>query len=132
MTNFSRAVAASVLACAANLACAADFDGSKALICANVQAVECEPGSTACTRGTPAELGAPMFLRIDFAGKRIVGPKQITPIRTMEKSAGQLLLQGSELGFGWTLALDTANGQITSTLVDRDGVIAMFGACTLP
>jgi hypothetical protein len=50
----------------------------------------------------------------------------------METSAGQLLLQGTELDFGWTLALDTVSGRMASTLVDREGLIMMFGSCTVP
>jgi hypothetical protein len=35
-----------------------------------------------------------------------------------------------ELGFGWTIALDQESGQMSGTLVDRDGVFVLFGACT--
>jgi len=125
-------IAASVLAGIGGFASAADYDGSKALLCATTQAVDCGPDSAACLRGTPNEIGVPSFLRIDFKGKRIVGPARVTPIVRMEKSASQILLQGSELDFGWTLALDIASGRMTSTLVDRNGIIAMFGSCTLP
>lgn len=126
------AIALSAFLCSVNFAQAADFDGSRALLCATLEAVECLPGSDRCVRGSAAEFDAPTFLRIDFAGKVIVGPKRTTPIQRMEATGQQLLLQGSELGFGWTLALDTRNGRMVATLVDREGAIALFGACTVP
>ena len=125
-------VIATMLAGITGFAAAADYDGSKELLCATTQAIDCGPDSAACLRGTPNEIGVPHFLRIDFSGKRIVGPKRATPILRMESNADQILLQGFELDFGWTLALDKTSGKMTSTLVDRNGVIAMFGSCTLP
>jgi hypothetical protein len=108
---------------------AADFDGSKLLICAPVEASDCAPGQ-ACTRSRPEDIAAPAFMRIDFGKKAIVGPKRTTKIVSMEKGEGQLLLQGTELGYGWTLALDQSNGKMTITLVDRDGAFVLFGSCT--
>lgn len=110
-------------------AAAADFDGSKRLICANTEAADCGAGQ-ACARGRAADFGAPTFLRIDFANKAIVGPKRTTPIVSQDRSANQLLLQGTELGYAWSIALDTTDGRVAATLVDRDGVIVLFGSCT--
>lgn len=78
----------------------------------------------------PEDVGAPRFLRIDFANKAIVGPKQTTPILFMDKSDTQILLQGKEHGYGWTLALDQASGTMTATMVNREGVVVLFGPCT--
>ena len=113
----------------AGIALAADFDGSKLLICAPVEAMDCVAGE-ACTRGRPDDIGAPAFMRIDFAKKAIVGPKRTSPILFMEKSESQLVLQGTELGHAWTLALDRSDGKIAATLVDRTGVFVLFGSCT--
>jgi hypothetical protein len=110
---------------------AGDFDGSRLLICAPVEAMECAPGG-ACEKGTPEEIGAPAFFRIDFANKALVGPRRTSAIQLLEKSDRQLLLQGTELGFGWTVALDPETGKIVVTLVDREGAIVLFGACTPP
>jgi hypothetical protein len=110
-------------------AAAGDFDGSKLLICAPVEAIDCAPGED-CTKGRPDDIGAPSFLRIDFAHQAIVGPKRTTPILFMDKSANQLLLQGMELGYGWTLALDQESGTMTATLANREEVFVLFGSCT--
>jgi len=107
----------------------ADFDGSKLLICATINAMDCVSGEN-CTNGRPGEMGAPAFLRIDFAKKTIGGTKRTTPIVSMENSEQQILLQGKEEGYGWTLALDQQLGEFSATMVNRDGVFVLFGSCT--
>ncbi|MGF6754958.1 hypothetical protein P3T16_002352 [Paraburkholderia sp. GAS42] len=108
---------------------AADFDGSKPLVCATIDAHDCDPGQI-CLRALPAELGAPQFLRIDFAKKTVVGPVRATPIRFMENGQGQIVMQGTELGYAWTIALDKATGSLAVTLVNREDTLVLFGACT--
>jgi hypothetical protein len=116
-----------LLGCA--LAHASDFDGSKRLLCATFEAHSCAPG-VVCERGLPAEFGAPRFLTIDFAKKVISGPQRTTPIAYMEKGEKQILMQGNELGFAWSAALDTTDGSVTVTLVNRDDALVLFGDCT--
>lgn len=115
--------------CAISAASAADFDGSKALICATVEARDCVLGST-CYAGHAREIGAPGFVRIDFAGKSIKGPERTTPIALMEKSENQLLLQGTELGYGWAFAINQTNGDFSAALTNIDGTFLLFGSCT--
>jgi hypothetical protein len=128
MTRFLPMVMALVLI-TAGTASAGDFDGSKLLICAPVEAIDCAAGA-ACTKGRPDDIGAPRFLRIDVAQNVIVGPKQTTPILFMDKSDDQLLLQGTEFGYGWTLVLDQESGTMSATLVNREGAVVLFGSCT--
>jgi hypothetical protein len=110
---------------------AADFDGSKPLICAPVEALDCGPRD-GCDKSIPEEIGAPAFFRIDFAGKALVGPKRTAAIERMEKTEEQILLQGTELGYAWTVVLDATTGRMASSLANRDGVFVLFGACTVP
>jgi len=125
-----RTIPALLMACLPfHAALGADFDGSKPLICATMEAHDCDAGET-CKRGLPGSVGAPVFLRIDFGKKEIVGPKRTTQIKNMEKSNEQIIMQGTELGLGWTLALDGASGALTATLVNRDTAVVLFGACT--
>jgi hypothetical protein len=128
MTRFLPLVLA-LVGITAGTAAPGDFDGSKLLICAPVEAIDCAAGA-ACTTGRPEDLGAPRFLRIDVAQKVIVGPQRTSPILFMDKSDDQLLLQGTELGYGWTLVLDQASGTLSATLVNREGAVVLFGSCT--
>ncbi len=105
------------------------FDGTKPLLCASIEALDCDPG-TECERGIPEIMGAPKFLRIDFAKNEISGTERTTKIRSIDKDDDQLILQGYELGLGWTLALDRATGNMRITFARWDASFIMFGSCT--
>jgi hypothetical protein len=115
------------LAFGAGFAVAADVP--QRLICATVEAMDCEPGAV-CYRGRPSEVGAPAFMRIDLEQKSIAGPQRTTPIVSIERFRDNLLLQGTEVGYGWTLALDMRSGTMAATLVNQDGAFVLFGSCT--
>src|ERR1041384_3085369 len=68
---------------------AADFDGSKPLMCATIEALDCVPGQS-CTKGRASEMGAPPFMRIDFTNKTIGGVKRTTQILSMDKTEDQI------------------------------------------
>jgi hypothetical protein len=104
-------------------------DMPQQLMCATVEALDCEAGSS-CLRGLPSEMGAPPFMRIDLDKKVVAGPRRSTPIVSMERNADSLLLQGTEIGYGWTLAVDTRQGTMAATLVNREGAFVLFGSCT--
>jgi hypothetical protein len=108
---------------------AADFDGSKRLICATIDAHACDPG-IACTRSLPADLGLPRFLTLDFDKRVVVGPAHTTPMASVNKSADQVLILGTEMGFGWTLVVDSVDGEMTLTIANRDDAFVLFGNCT--
>lgn len=105
------------------------FDGTKPLICASIEALNCDPG-TPCERGIPELMGAPQFLRIDFAKNEIAGPLRTTKIRSTDKNDNQLVLQGYELDMGWTLAIDRFTGDMRITFAGADSAFIIFGACT--
>jgi hypothetical protein len=48
----------------------------------------------------------------------------------MDNGQSQILMQGTELGYAWTIVLDKDDGSLTVTLVNRDDVLVLFGACT--
>ncbi len=129
MKKMVRLPLAALLWSLGSTATAGDFDGSRALICAPVEAMECHAGEK-CEAGIPDDVGAPAFMRIDFAKKVIVGPKHTSPIRAMEKDENQILLQGTELGLAWSMALNVSDGRMVSTFTSRDGAFVLFGSCT--
>jgi len=120
-----------ILSLAATPVLAVDFDGSAVLICAPAHTFDCAAGED-CATSLPEEIGAPAFMRIDVANRAVIGPKRTSPILFVDKSETQLLLQGTELGYGWTIALDRETGKMTATLANREGVFVLFGACTAP
>jgi hypothetical protein len=108
---------------------AAEFDGKTPLICATFDAHSCDPGEI-CERSLPTDIGLPQFMRIDFAKKSIEGTSRSTPIVSLDKNPTQLLMQGRELDYAWTVVIDTSTGEMTSSIVNRDHAYIMFGACT--
>lgn len=119
------ALTATFSVCAAD----SDFDGSKKLICAPVQVMDCTAGAE-CQRGLPDEFGAPAFLRVDVAGKRIIGAKVESEILHIERAEEQLALTGKEFGFIWTIAINSETGAMTTSMTNRFGAFIMFGNCT--
>lgn len=129
MEKMIRLPLATLMCTLGSAAVAGDFDGSRPLICAPVQAMECHVGE-GCEAGIPEDVGAPAFMRIDFAKKAVVGPKRTSPIRALEKDDQQILLQGTELGLAWSMAINVGDGKLTTTFSSRDGAFVLFGACT--
>lgn len=111
------------------MALAEPIDGRKRVICATTELQDCVAGSE-CLKGLPAEYGAPTSLRIDFANKQVLGERRKSKIRDMEKSNGQILLQGREMGFAWTIGIDSKSGEMTVSLLNREGAFILFGSCT--
>lgn len=124
-------------------AVAGDFDGSKELICAVMDLVECQPGGK-CQQVTAEEVGIPHFLRIDFKKKKISatfadGSKRSSAVENFEKIDGKVIIQGAEDGIegerdglGWSLAIAEGTGKMVLTASGDEVGFVMFGACTLP
>ena len=124
-------------------ASAGDFDGSKELLCAVMDIIECVPGGK-CMEVTSEEVGIPTFLRTNFKDKKLSatfadGTKRISPIVNLKKIDGKVFLQGAEDGIegardglAWSLAIDEQDGKMVLTASGHAVGFAMFGACTLP
>ncbi|MCW8926100.1 MAG: hypothetical protein OQJ84_07580 [Xanthomonadales bacterium] len=108
---------------------AGDYDGSQPLICATVEARDCVLRDT-CFSGNPGELGAPAFIRIDFKKKLLKGEEITSPILNMASQENQLILQGTELDFGWTFSLEQASGKFAASLTNAEGAFLLYGSCT--
>jgi hypothetical protein len=129
MNSLARVLIGLTTCLALGNAAGADFDGSRPLICAPTDAIQVVPGDP-IFRARPRDIGAPSFLWVDIAGKKISGPKRVSPIKSIERDEHQILLQGTELGFGWTFALDQQQGDMTLTFADHVGAVVLTGSCT--
>jgi hypothetical protein len=112
---------------------AGDFDGSKPLLCAVTEALECGPDGE-CRRESAEEVNIPQFLRIDFKKKTISGTLESGEVRTakienMARSDGKLILQGVQNGKGWSMVITEATGKMTVTASDDRAGFVVFGAC---
>lgn len=125
------------------MAFAGDFDGSKPLICAVMDLVECQPGGK-CQQVTAEDVGIPQFWKINFKDKKISaiqadGSQRSTTIERFEKIDGKVIIQGAEDGIegvrdglGWSLAIAEETGKTVLTASGDEVGFVMFGACTLP
>ena len=119
---------------------AADFDGSRNLICASMDVIECNAAEK-CQEVTPESIMAPRFVKINFQDNTVSNPslsesRTASKIERMEQVDGKLILQGAEDGLedvrdglGWTIAIaeDTGNMVLTAS-GDQVGFV-VFGAC---
>jgi hypothetical protein len=124
-------------------AVAGDFDGSKSLICAVMDVVECQPGGK-CQQVTAEDISIPNFFKINFKEKTISatrtdGSKRSTAIENFEKIDGKIIIQGAEDGIegvrdgvGWSLAIAEETGKTVLTASGDEVGFVIFGACTLP
>ena len=112
------------------------IDGKSALICSVNNVTAC-PDSGRCLQGQASAFDLPEFIAVDFAGKEVrttkdSGDKAVSPIKNQENSRNQILLQGVENGHGWTMAIDTTHGRMTTSTTGEDVSYILFGACIAP
>jgi hypothetical protein len=109
----------------------ADFDGSRNLVCAPSDVVECDTAAR-CERESPAEIDLPNFVHVQFAKKRLVGTsgdERTTAIQNLQNVNGLTILQGAENGRAWSVVIDQASGRMSGSIADSEGAFSIFGAC---
>lgn len=114
---------------------AGDFDGSKDLLCASQLAVDCGREGE-CEEGLPDSLNIPSFFAVSLQENaiRATRPDQSSidaPIKSKTVENGQLLLQGSENGRGWTAAISQTSGNLVVSVAGEDVAFVIFGACSV-
>ena len=118
---------------------AADFDGSKNLLCTPIDAAECLIGPT-CSSVTMEELNLPQFIALDFEAKQLrgrvpAGSEETTAIQNVRKVDGRTILQGAERGRGWSIVINQNSGRMAATVAalsedDTRVGFVMLGSCT--
>ncbi len=115
-------------------ALAGDVTGAKKLICAPVTAVECgvEGG---CDRGTAESINFPQFIRIDLdkrlaLGEAADGKERASKIMNVVDGEDSMILQGAQLGRGWSAVINKATGKFVVTTSAADFAFVVFGFCT--
>ena len=124
-------------------ALAGNFDGSQDLICSIMDIVECGPGGK-CQEVVAEEVGIPLFLKINFKGKKISathasGDKRSSQIENFEKIDGKVIIQGAEDGMegvrdgmGYSIAIAEQTGKMVITASGDEVGFVIFGVCTIP
>ena len=140
MKSFSQSVLLAVGLFNAGLIMATDFDGSKALVCANQLVNECLPAQR-CRMVAPQSVNLPVFFNVDTDNKMLTGKHDggidaTTPVERYEHLDGKLILQGADHGIegvpdgnGWTMVIEESTGKMSLTASGDGFVIVAFGAC---
>ena len=115
-------------------AAAADFDGSRNLLCVPTDATQCE-GAGDCDRVAVEEINLPRFINVEFKKKRLRGTmlggeEQTTAIQNIQNPGARTILQGAENGRGWSMTIDHVTGDMSAAIVGDDIGFILFGVCT--
>jgi len=130
--SFVGSILMTVLIGLSGLAWAGPMDGSRPFVCAVTAIMECAATGT-CERHIAADETAPAILKVDVPGRTVAtGTARTSPIKSVTRLDGQLILQGNENGRGWSATIDEDTGGMAVAIVDNDYTFSLFGACTLP
>jgi hypothetical protein len=122
-------------------ALAADFDGSKTLICSLAQITECDAG-TECRLVTNEGVDAPDFVKLNFKKKQVVATtagvdNAPNDIENVINLANYVVVQGVQGGaegtanaLAWSATINHESGQMTFAAAGEKAVFVVFGACT--
>src|SRR5262245_23819362 len=123
---------AAALGAAAAASAAGPYDGSRPILCVVTSIMECSAAGH-CERQLSDRGSSPSFIKVDVAGKAITaeGTKR-SELKNVARVDGELILQGSENGRGWSATIDEESGRMAAAVVDNDYTFSLFGTCTLP
>ena len=133
INSVSMLVAAAAMCGAPNLAAAAKYDGSAAMMCAAVLVHECTAGAM-CQTHAAESVNLPTLFRVDVKGMRIHNAEtnRESPIKTVEHAAGKLLMSGHQAARAWVVIVNETTGRMSGVVsADGEGYV-MFGNCALP
>jgi len=119
-----------LLALAVVAAAAPPYDGSKPMQCSIETTMICSDPSV-CVRGNADTVGLPKVLNVDVGQRVISGAAtgRTIKIAWVNKEGGRLLIGGTELGGGWTMAVGQDSGAMSSAVIVRSGGFLLFGSC---
>jgi hypothetical protein len=112
---------------------AAPMDGSAPMLCALSSVMECSRQGD-CERSSAEAAEAPPFVRINVPQRVLssVDGARTSPITTVQRVNGRLMLQGSQNDRVWGLVINEENGRFSATVGEDDGAIVLAGACIAP
>jgi len=120
-----------VLVFAVVAAAAPPYDGSKPMQCTIETTMICSEPSV-CVRGNADTVGLPQVLNVDVGQRVISGAAtgRTIKIAWVNNDGGRLLIGGTELGGGWTMAVKQDSGAMSSAVIVRSGGFLLFGSCS--
>lgn len=130
MKKVPQLVISLALCIASAVTSAADFDGSKPLICVAMEVADCV-ASDACASLPPENVNLSNFLRIDFVNGQIKGEHRAAKIQNKTNTDDALILQGVDSGRGWSVSLAKETGDLVGVVAGQGFGFVIFGKCTV-
>jgi hypothetical protein len=114
---------------------ATDLNESKPLLCATIDAIECDGRTSECQVGTAEMVNLPQFVRIHVKERKIETVRQgggglSSTIMDQKREDGKLILQGMEGGRGWSLVIVEETGKMSAAIAGDHVSFVVFGNCT--
>ena len=121
------------LGIAAFSAAAKDISKAQKLICAPAIAHQCSAREK-CSSGSPGSVDIPQFFRIDLKKRIVIGEaagnqKRTSKISNVDNGERVLILQGTQLGRGWSAVINKSTGNMVVTASADNTAITLFGSC---
>jgi len=112
---------------------AAPMDGSAPMLCALSSVTECSRQGD-CERVLPEVAEVPTFVRVNVPQKVLstIDGSRTSPITTVERANGRLMLQGMQNNRVWGLVINEESGRFSATMGEDDGALLLSGACIAP
>ena len=129
MKRFNISLIAAALAVVVMPAIAAEFDGSKPLICSAIEANDCALG-LGCAKGLATDVNVPQFIRLDFTGKTISARGRTSKILNQARANGMLTIQGVENRRAFSITISENSGNLVAAIAGDEEGFMIFGACT--
>ncbi len=106
---------------------------AKKLICAPTIAHQCSAREK-CSSGSPGSVDIPQFFRIDLKKRIVIGEaagnqKRTSKISNVDNGKSVLILQGTQLGRGWSAIINKSTGNMVVTASADNTAIILFGSC---
>jgi hypothetical protein len=132
--RFRPAIFYPTLLLASTAAFSDDLSGEDRLLCSAVEATVCTADGI-CESGPPWDWKIPQFLIVDLDRKEIAtteasGENRMTPILSLSREDGHIVLQGVQAGRAFSMVLQEDNGHAAIAIATDGVTISVFGACT--
>ena len=127
-------VLAAAMAFGANPLMADDLTGANSFLCSASYASACFDDGD-CESGPATSLNVPAFILVDLANSQLSttkasGENRVTPIKNLQRSEGQIIIQGVEMGRAFSILIDEASGVLSAAVARGSLGVVVFGNCT--
>jgi hypothetical protein len=112
---------------------AGKYDGAVPFLCVPTAVAECVAEGE-CRPGTAESENLPDFFKVDLKAKTIRAEDEgrLSPIKRIDRGAGEITLYGSEADRSWMLMIKEKSGRMSASVTGDGESFVIFGVCPLP